>query len=283
MIDKDHIKLFHDSLLAAGRSTATASAYASDVTKFFQWLDLAGKPPMEDSFGVDANEFITECRKPGLWAASNGSILRYMSALRAFHRFLIASGIRATIPFVNYRAPKQHRASAHPLPGMMVDVDAMIKASWRPHHRVLIGLCGYAGLRVSEARSITPRSILTDHDGNAWLAVYGKGGTYREVPVADELLTLLVDNAPADPDTPYVQVGDRSARKAITQIAKRAGITRGVSSHDLRHTFGTEVYSKTKDLRVTQELLGHSSSHTTEGYTGITEDSKRAAVMAALS
>jgi len=276
MIDPSHIKLFHDSLLAAGRSEATASAYESDITKFFQW-----RQPTTHDYGDEANAFITELRKGG--TASNGSILRYMSALRAFHRYLIGAGFAATTPFVNYRPPKQHRASAHPLPGMMVDVDAMIKASWRPHHKVLIGLCGYAGLRVSEARSITPRSVITDHEGNAWLAVYGKGGTYREVPVADELWTLLTDYAPAGPDDAYVQIGDRSARKAITQIACRAGITRDVSSHDLRHTFGTEIYSKTKDLRVTQELLGHSSSHTTEGYTGVAADSKRAAVMAALS
>jgi site-specific recombinase XerD len=281
MIDQAHVKLFRDALLAAGRSEATAEAYASDVNKFFQWHEVRGQHPSESTYGADTNEFITELRKGG--TASNGSILRYMSTLRAFHRYLIANGVQATIPFLNYRAPKAHRASAHPLPGMMIDVDAMIKASWRPHHRVLIGLCGYAGLRVSEARSITPRSIITDHEGNHWLAVYGKGGTYREVPVAAELLTLLVDYAPALPDQPYVEVADRSARKAITEIAKRAGIARGVSSHDLRHTFGTEVYSKTKDLRVTQELLGHASSQTTEGYTGISADTKRAAVMAALS
>lgn len=274
---RDHLPGFEAHLLTQGRSPATARAYVADIRKFVDATDATVA-----TYDTDAKSFVNGLRTNPSVTTPVGSILRYMSAIRSFQRYLLSLGMAVAEPFEGYRGPKPVRASAHPLPGMMVDVDAMVKAAWRPHHKVLIGLCGYAGLRVTEARSVTPRSLMRDHEGHWWLTVTGKGGAYREVPVADELFALLDDNAPEDPDTPFVPVGDRQARKAITEVAKRAGVTRGVSSHDLRHTFGTEIYSKTKDLRVTQELLGHASSQTTEGYTGVNAEAKRSAVVKAL-
>jgi integrase/recombinase XerC len=268
---KDQVDGFRDYLINHGRSRQTALAYSGDVRRFTDWMIEDGST----DFGDAANRYVTELRQEQAAA----TVTRAMSAIRAFREYLMRRQVITTEPFVGYRAPKRQRATAHPLPGMMDDVDAMVKGAWRPHHKILIGLCGYAGLRVSEARSITPRSLYQDNDERWWLAIYGKGGVYREVPVSDKLLELLVEYADADtPDTPYVPVQDRAARKAITEIGARVGIAREVSSHDLRHTFGTDVYSRTKDLRITQELLGHASSSTTEGYTGVTAAAKLAAI-----
>jgi len=55
----------------------------------------------------------------------------------------------------------------------------------------------------------------------------------------------------------------------ITLLGERAGLSRPIASHDLRATFGTAVFNKTGNLRTAQELLGHSSSATTEIYTGV--------------
>ena len=275
----EHIEPFHAELVATGRSTATARSYASDARKFCAWVDET-PPPSEgvDDYGHRATAFVQELRVGG---APASSVLRYMASLRAFYRYLEPL-TPVTPPFVGYRSPKPGRPVAHPLPNLKVDVDSMVLAAWRPHHKMLIGLCGYAGLRVSEARSMTPRSLIQDENGNHWLAVHGKGGTYREVPVTQELLAILRSVPVNNPDQPDVPIADRTARKVISDIAKRAEISRDVSSHDLRHTFGSEIYNKTKDLRVTQELLGHQSSQTTEGYTGVDAEAKRQAVMEAL-
>ena len=269
------VDAFREDLVMRGRSPATATAYSNDVRKFVDWAESNS----DAEFGVAANQYINAQREGEMASAS---IVRSMSAIRAFRKFLIGEGLPPSEPFMNYKPPKRSRPTAHPLPHMMVDVDEMVRAAWRPHHKLLIGLCGYAGLRVSEARSVTPRSLYEDNDHEWWLAIHGKGGVYREVPVSDKLLALLVEYGgdPATPDTPYVDIKDRAARKAITEIAERAGIERPVSSHDLRHTFGTDVYGRTKDLRVTQELLGHASSSTTEGYTGVAAAAKRAAIAA---
>jgi integrase/recombinase XerD len=266
---------FGQSLIANGRSQATASAYTSDVRKFVNWIEVNHLGTVEN-FDTLAAAYINAEREG---EHNRNTVLRYMSSIRAFYNFLRSTGMELPEPFVAYKGPKPVRASSHPLPGLMVDVDAMVLAAYRPHHKVLIALCGYAGLRVSEARSICPRSLFMDGEANWWLAIHGKGGVYREVPVSDQLLRVLADYGHASgPDVPYVDIKDRAARQAIKGVARRAGITRDVSSHDLRHTFGTTVYSRTKDLRVTQDLMGHASSATTEGYTKVSQGAKLGAI-----
>jgi len=271
---------FQKYVLDRGRSHATAMNYASDLRKFQGWVSQEGGGG-SNSFSDDVEAFINELR--GNPEVSVASILRYMSSLRSYWQYASRTDPTITQPFVDYKGPRTHKLSSHPLPGMMADVDAMIRSTYRPHHKILIALCGYAGCRVTEARSITPRSLFQDHQGNWWLGIHGKGGTYREVPVMDKLFDLLDDAPPTDPDEPYVRINDRAARAAITNIGVRARISRPVASHDLRHTFGSWVYGQTKDLRVTQELLGHADSRTTQGYTHIDQERKRAAIMGALT
>lgn len=269
---RNHVEGFQQYLLDQGRSKNTASAYASDARKFTEWLFLDGAT----NFGTAANRYINEQRDADVASAS---VVRSMSAIRSFRNYLCNNVEQVNEPFVGYKSPRRYRATAHPLPRLMLDVDDMVQAAWRPHHKLLVGLCGYAGLRVSEARSVTPRSLVRDPDDEWWLTIHGKGGSYREVPVNEKLIYLLAEYGHAEgPDDPFVPIQDRAARRAITEIGKRAGVARPVSSHDLRHTFASEVYSRTKDLRVTQELMGHSSSVTTEGYTGVRAAAKRAAV-----
>lgn len=272
---------FKAYLLRQGRSENTATAYASDVRKFQTWVAETYAQGEGPEYGETCETFITSLRST---SASNASILRYMSALRHHYKFLVATEPHpVTEPFTDYKGPRAQRATAHPLPGMMDDVHAMLKSAWRPQHEMLIALCGYAGCRVTEARSITPRSIMTDAQGFHWLTIVGKGGAYREVPIMDELFDLLSDHQPEGPDTPYVGISDRAARNAITVIGERAGVARSVASHDLRHTFGSWIYGKTKDLRMTQELLGHADSKTTQGYTHVEQDAKREAMMGMLA
>ena len=66
-----------------------------------------------------------------------------------------------------------------------------------------------------------------------------------------------------------VHYEDRSARKCITSLGRKAGLSRAISSHDLRATFATILNDRNVNIRVIQELLGHSSVATTEIYTGV--------------
>jgi integrase len=167
---------------------------------------------------------------------------------------------------VDYKAPTPARADPHPLPGGSEDLARMIDCSDTDEHKLLITLCGLVGSRVSEARSARPTDI--DY-AQRKLRIYGKGGRERIVPISDaawEVILPIAVACMADPTSPMIKMGDRSARDVITRIGARAGVSRRVSSHDLRATFATLAYRKTRDIRAVQELLGHASSKQTEVY-----------------
>ena len=258
---------FDKQLVREGLSDNTRRAYRADVLGF---INSCG--PFGDISPESVLVYLNDIRK----TVSNATLSRKATALRKF--FMDDPSLRT------YKCPPVPPGKAHPLPGLMDDVRKMIACS-RGQHRVAISLCGFAGLRVNEARELRMGDVDSQ---NAEITVRGKGGKVRYVPLAPELQNILADYLREQhmiwsPPDPWIVLTDRGIRGAITRAGARAGIDRPVSSHDLRMTFGSVVYDKTKDLRVTQELLGHSSSQTTERYTGISEATKVAAVKAALA
>jgi len=192
---------------------------------------------------------------------------RKASALRAWARFMGDPKFLA-----EYRLPKPPRPVPHPVAEGVDGVLDMIVESKTPHHRALIALCGLGGLRVHEALAMT-RDDIDWNEGT--MLVRGKGSKQRIVPMSP-LLQSFIRPAAATPG-PLVPLSDRAARAFITRCARRAGMANPVASHDLRSTFLTAAYDKTKDLRAVQELAGHASSETTESYTRISMDAMRAA------
>jgi Site-specific recombinase XerD len=263
----DTLDKFRTTLEQEGKSERTVKAYVSDVETFLHWQ--SGQEEHWDTPSM----FLIHDKNVG-----PATIGRRRSSLKAYYRI-----VHDTDPLMRYKAPPPPPGKAHPLPNLMDDVRAMLDVSKR-QARVAIALCGFAGLRIDEARTLRPNDInLMDDE----LTVLGKGGKTRYVPIAPELRVILTDHLAAWSinriDDPILTMTDRGVRSAITRAGEKAGISRPVSSHDLRMTFGTVVYDKTKDLRVTQELLGHADPRTTERYTGITEASKRNAVKVAMS
>ena len=180
-----------------------------------------------------------------------------------------------------YRTPTPAAGEAHPLPNGPDDLRAILEAA-RRRHEPIIALCGFAGARISEARSTRRRDFSQDDEGTWWVTLKGKGSKDRRVPLAEEALDWLHLGKFEHDELLGRGISDRAAREAITTAAKRAGISRPVASHDLRMTFGTAAYHAS-DLRATQELLGHADPATTARYTGISEDQKRSAVKGAFS
>lgn len=148
------------------------------------------------------------------------------------------------------------------------------------HHRALLALCAFAGLRVGEACTVTafdldiPQSVLT---------VRGKGDRTRVVPLSSEAMrevlpavAFAIVRHHQGGDARIVPLNVNSARRFITRLGKARGVR--VASHDLRSTFATETYEHTLDVRVVQELLGHASVDTTQAYVGVSLARMRAAV-----
>ena len=151
----------------------------------------------------------------------------------------------------------------------------MLECSRKVEHTALVALCGLLGLRVGEALKVRPSHF--DHRHNT-LRVYGKGDKQRSVPVSDSVWQYLMPAIMAAAgDALLVPLHDRTARRAWSSIAKRAGLAHS-ATHDGRMTVGTMAYHNSGgDIRAVQELLGHSSSQTTENYTQVDFDKMRKA------
>lgn len=263
------------SLSDNGMSPNTIRAYRSDLKAFLSW---AGPMPTLKNAEIVAKQYLNLLRGDGVYKVTPypaTTVRRKISALRAWGRFAGDPNFLS-----EYRGPKPNKAQPHPLPEGINGVLDMMHAAPTPRHRALVALCGLAGLRVSEARTVTPSAI---DAAEMTIKVYGKGSKERVIPMGTTAWHFIepawIESVQEDQtgNSPIVKLSDRGARKFLTKVGCDAGLARRVSSHDLRATFATAAYTKTKDLRAVQELLGHSSSQTTEVYTGINMEAMRAA------
>lgn len=256
-ISLSELEQFEDSLVTRGRARSTAHKYMRHLADFVVWESDQPKRELE----AQLVRWVTDSRESGQGPAT---VRLRLAAARAYSNHV-------GITLGEYKAPPLPPARPHPLPGGIEDVRRMLAVESGPgQHAVALG--ALAGLRVHESVSIT-----RNHDkisrSRRVLEIHGKGGKIRIVPVSTELEKYMEFM----PKTGrLVLLSNSGARAAITRIAKKAGVTAHddgeVSSHDLRATFATAVYEKTRDIRLVQELLGHASVQTTQIYIGISSD-----------
>lgn len=265
------IEEFLDYCVSRGRQENTIRAYRSDLNAFLtdvsqdlKLQDLLQKDKLETAAAAYLNTWRTK-----LAPKTTG---RRLTTLRCFLKFL---GVQN--PLAEYTPPTPSRSLPHPLPAGVADLQAMVGCCKNDRQRALVGLTGFMGLRLGEAISIR----VTDFDLNEMtLKVRGKGDKTRIVPISDsawELCQHAVLDALMSKSPTVIEYKDRFARQIITTLGKKAGVSRTVSSHDMRATFATAAYAHTTDIRAVQELLGHASSSTTEIYTGVSMQSMRTA------
>jgi integrase len=172
--------------------------------------------------------------------------------------------------------PVPAKAIPHPLPGGIRDLRALLGVCKSDQHRALVGCLGFEGMRMCEVLTLRPRDI-DMHDKT--LRIWGKGSKVRVVPFtkkAQELiLPVYLDKIFIDPKAPMIEYSDRHARAIITQMGVAAGISRPIASHDLRATFATLAYAKTRDAKAVQNWLGHASGDTTAIYIEVPMDTLR--------
>lgn len=169
----------------------------------------------------------------------------------------------------DYVPPRAAKGQAHPLREGAEGIERLLAVCKTDDQQALVALMGYGGARISEALSSRPVHVDL-HDMT--IRLLGKGDKERIVPLSSKCWSGIANSyvRAMDENDRLVRYADRPARKAITRLGAAAGLSRSISSHDLRMTFGTVAFEHTKDLRVVQELLGHNSSSTTEIYTGVT-------------
>jgi site-specific recombinase XerD len=162
------------------------------------------------------------------------------------------------------------------------DIRKLFGVTTNAKHRFLLETGYGCGLRVSELVKVRYR----DFDLNrGLLRVKGKGNKERFVPIPEILVSRIKELPEGKKRSDYVFAGEngighiskRSAEKIYDKACRKAGIERkkGTGIHNLRHSFATHLLESGTDLRIIQEILGHSSSKTTEVYTHVSNKTLR--------
>lgn len=139
-----------------------------------------------------------------------------------------------------------------------------------PRTRAFVMLGAYAGLRSFETAKVAGRHFERTPTGPG-LRVAGKGGHEDMIPLPTVLVREMAPwREAAGPGLLWPGVSGGAVQQAIRNAAERAGVE--VSSHQLRHRYGTQLYAVSRDLLVVQRLMRHSSPVTTAGYARVTDD-----------
>ncbi|MFZ2656301.1 MAG: site-specific tyrosine recombinase XerD [Victivallales bacterium] len=270
-----------------GLSKNTISAYMRHIREFLNYLPVSGKGDFKAAIRRDVMDYVAYCAVE----VGGEAIANRISALRQFYRFMAREGI---VPYDITEAVESPRLQRK-LPNVLSEKDTvrLMKAyklnSRSPEefrNRAILELIYSSGLRASEVISLHPENIDFKEE---ILKVIGKGGKERIVPVGKPALRILAKYLEKvrprlikkySTETPVLFVsyrGNPLDREAIWKIVKKAagiaGISKNVYPHTLRHSFATHLLENGANIRMIQEMLGHSSIDTTMIYTHV--DSKK--------
>ena len=282
-----------------GLSEHTRRAYEHDVNEFVAWAERGGAPAPADADHRALRRYLAFLDTRGF---ARRSIARKAAAVRAYLRYLRRHDVITTDPSRSLRTPKGDArlprvprrdeaaaflddAAARTVdPGLDPDADPVVFAIARRDLAVLEVLYG-SGLRVSECCGLQ----LADCDiDRGFVTVLGKGAKVRRVPLGDPareaLLDYLTDGRAllareGSPPVVFLNrrgsaIGTRDVRRVVAAVPLDDG--RRLHPHALRHAYATHLLEGGADLRVVQELLGHTDLATTQIYTHLTRDRLRA-------
>ncbi|MDB4889930.1 MAG: Tyrosine recombinase xerC [Gemmatimonadetes bacterium] len=266
--------------LEQGLSPRTIEAYQRDLARFAEYAESKGIAAPVDITAKVMREYVYHLKDLGL---SPASIRRNVSAIRTYFRFLTGDGIVVSDPSERLETPKRWRT----LPEVLTveEVQKLLAAPTLDdklvfRDRALLELAYGAGLRVSEWITLGLRDLLLE-DG--LVRVFGKGSKERLVPIGRSAIGALA--VYIREQRPRLEKGEgkgilflNARGKPLTRMGAwkilrghvdRAGITKHVSPHTLRHSFATHLLEGGADLRAVQEMLGHVDIATTQIYTHV--------------
>lgn len=265
--------------LERGLSKNTLLGYRRDLDQAAIFLEKHGAADWRSVSGAQVTEWIHSLNS----AYSVASLARKISALRNLARFLVRERLREDDFTALLTAPKMTRR----IPGTLTadEVNRLLAAAGGGdaralRDRALLELFYSSGLRVSELAGLMSQQVDLEH---GFLRVFGKGSKERVVPIggkaSDALAIYLTAGRPkfVKPRTGsqlFLNKNGAALSRVmlwmiVKKYAKRAGISKNVKPHGLRHSFATHLLTGGADLRAIQEMLGHASISTTQIYTAV--------------
>ncbi|MEE8484423.1 MAG: tyrosine recombinase XerC [Nitrospinota bacterium] len=268
-------------------SEHTVKGYKKDLEQFLAFVIKKkllklhnGKPDFRAMEAIAVRAFTAELHRKKLKPSTIG---RKLSTLKTFFRYLLRQGFIAKNPAATASIPKKPKTTPRVL--TVDDAYALMESAGKggpaeTRDRAILELFYGSGIRISELWGLDRG----DYDvSTRTLRVLGKGKKERVIPIgrkaADALEALLKEAGQGDKGSGAVfcsKAGKRLSIRTVFNIvireAKRAGLTRSLSPHTLRHTFATHMLDGGADIRSIQELLGHASLATTQKYTHVGVD-----------
>ncbi|MEO8090702.1 MAG: site-specific tyrosine recombinase XerD [Gemmatimonadales bacterium] len=281
-IDRDFwLEGFRDFLaLEAGNSANTVEAYMRDLRRLGEFATSRGVRNPNRFTRALLRDFVYLLKDLGL---SPASIRRAVSAIRTYFGFLVGEGRVKEDPSDRLESPRRGRVLPDTL--SVQEVEALLAApnleqplAWRD--RALLELAYGAGLRVSELCGLALTDLLLSEN---LVRIFGKGGKERLVPIGRSVIGAasvylhqmrpVLDKGKSKNRVLLNARGEPLSRVGawgiVRRATKRAGITKRVTPHTLRHSFATHLLEGGADLRAVQEMLGHADLSTTQIYTHV--------------
>lgn len=255
-------------------SENTALAYRRDIEQFSRFLQIK-KLDIKNADRLTVRDYLANVLQP---VEKKSSIIRKIAALRGFFNFLVKCKMLIISPMDFVLTPK---AEKH-LPNFLTVAEIILILSAPDtskisglRDRAILELLYSSGLRISELTGLNKTDV--DYFSGT-IKVMGKGSKQRLVPVGDFALNIIRkylkmrndSSAVLFPGNKLQKLSVRCIQKMLKVYLKKAGITKKITPHSLRHTFATHLLDNGCDIRSVQEMLGHKNLTTTQIYTHIT-------------
>ena len=272
----DYINKYLDYLKYERKlSNNTILSYQNDLEKFYEFNNNI----------LHNNEESIRKYIQSLNRLNARSVAHNITVLNSFYEFLISDNIISKNPLENIKSPKLPTKLPNYLTeediNNLLDIELIKPYDYR--NKAMLETLYATGLRISELINLKFNDIDLEND---FLRVEGKGSKERIVPLSDiaikyfkiylsEYRSLILDDDNCDylfVSNAKKQITRQGFFKIIKQQAKKSGLNKDISPHVLRHSFATHLLHHGADLRVIQELLGHSDIATTQIYTHLVND-----------
>lgn len=265
----------------------TVRAYSADLAHFIAFVaehrGRAPSLPLLLNLGIaDFRAYLSHLgTEKGRSARSRA---RNLSSIKAFYRYVERAGHGRNAALGALKGPRFKRPPPRPIASESADdliaeagEPAMDGARWiAARDRAVFLLLYGAGLRISEALALAAEVA----DGRDALLIHGKGGKERRIPLLPIVCRAIAEyralapivmraNEPLFRGVKGGPLSPRVVQRAMAGLRGRLGLSETATPHALRHAFATELLKSGADLRTIQELLGHASLSTTQGYTEV--------------
>ncbi|HSA06389.1 MAG TPA: tyrosine recombinase [Candidatus Gastranaerophilales bacterium] len=276
----DNFKLYLE--VERNLSVHTVKAYASDIKDFIERM------------GMDFCVFTYKNIRAYIMEMQNKkytktTVSRKIAAIKTFYKFLYREKLVKINPAVNFKALKKNKN----LPEFLTETEAItlmerVKTDTPSgyRNRTILEVLYATGMRIEELCSLNFENLSLEENE---IKVLGKGGKERIVLISKRAVGFLENYiekirpllsqeekiaslSPVFINNSGYRLLQRNIRSTIKTAAEKAGFVKKVSPHTFRHTFATRLLEKGADLRVAQELLGHSSISNTQIYTHVSTE-----------